>query len=164
MEEQNHEQALPPKTNSDEVKEAQAIIELKAERDALKKENESLKDAKAQYYDKLLNDNDPPAEDNDPTKQFRSSEEIRKEMAETSSQNTNLRNAELSVELDEAVRRETGASSYLPHGHDEKGVPYSPTQDEIVRADRAHDMLVECIKEANGDPAEFNLALKRRKL
>lgn len=150
---QINEEALSPQTPN--VEEAQALTELSAKIKKLESENQDLKEAKSKYYDSLLNGGSVEVVE----PQVRSSEEIRKEMAKTGSDNTNLRNAELSVELDLAVRRETGESSYLPKGHD-----ISPTVQERDVADRTLETLQSCIDEANGDPNEFNLALKRRKL
>lgn len=148
--------------------EADALNQLKKENDKLKSENDSLREAKAKYYDKVLNGGKVEANE----VKHRTSEEIRKEWNRTASTNNNLKNALLSVELDDAVIRETGESSYLPKAVDEKGSPITSTYDERDRAERTSQTLKECLDEAGanldtysgGDPVAFNVAMAKRKL
>lgn len=156
------------KGENPELAEAEALKKLKEENERLTKENADMKEAKSKYWDSVLNGGKKGEE----KPKYRNSEEIRKEMIENSSKNTNLRNWQLSIELDEAVRRETGASSYLPKGVDENGDPFVPTVQEEENADRVNETIKECLQEAGtdmdtftgGDPQLFNMALKKRKL
>ena len=156
------------KKGNPELSEAEALKKLKEDNDKLAKENADLKEAKKTYYDTILNG----GKKGDEKPKFRSSNEIREEMIKNSTKNTNLRNWQLSIELDEAVIRETGLSSYLPKGVDENGTPLIPTVQEEENAVRVNETIKECLKEAGtdmntftgGDPEAFNAALKKRKL
>ena len=164
------------KGKNPELSEAEALKKLKEENDKLKSRNSQLEAAKKEYYDALLNDGELKEKDSKP--KYRSSSEIREEWKKTASNNTNLRNAQLSVEYDEAITREAPKSeravgmSYLPKGVDEKGNVIIPTPDEKDRAKRTHDFLKACIMQSStedkpvdeetltgGDPKLFNMAL-----
>ena len=179
LEEQTKEDAN--KGKNPELSEAEALKKLKEENDKLKSRNSQLEAAKKEYYDALLNDGELKEKDSKP--KYRSSSEIRKEWKETASNNSNLRNAQLSVEYDEAITRETPKAerevgmSYLPKGVDEKGNKIVPTLEEKDRAKRTHDVLKACILESGtddnpvdaesltgGDPELFNMALARKGL
>lgn len=169
------------KGEDSELSSAEAAMKLKRELDEVKAENESLRAAKKEYYDKLLNEGE--VKDNEPKPKYRTSSEIREEWKKNASNNTNLRNAQLSVEYDEAVTREAPKNerqvgmSYLPKGVDEKGNRIIPSLDEKDRAERTHNVLKACILESatednpvdeqtltGGDPEVFNMALKRKGL
>ena len=166
-EEKTNEKSQEEVENS-ELTEVEALKKLKEENEKLKAQNKSLEEAKSKAYDKILNGG--KIVDNEP--KTRSSKEIRDEMQKTCTKNSNLRNWQLSYELDEAVRREEGQSSYVPKGVDENGQPFVPTQDELANAEAVHDTIKECLEEAGtdmstltgGDPALFNMALKKRRL
>lgn len=143
------EQELPEQDSA--VEEARKFSELKAENDKLKAQNADLQAAKEKYYDAILNHQEPP-EDNGP--KVRSREEIRKELFD-GKQRSNLEYAKLTVELDDACRREQGQSCFAPMNHEE-----GPTADELQKADKCRKILDESIKKADGDPEVFNSTWK----
>lgn len=156
------------KGENPELAEAEALKKLKEENERLTKENADMKEAKKEYWDTVLNGGKKGEE----KPKYRKSEEIREEMRKDCTKNTNLRNWQLSIELDEAVKRETGSSSYLPKGVDENGTPFVPTVQEEENAERINEVMKECLQEAGtdmetftgGDAELFNMALKKRKL
>ena len=174
-----HEKAK--KGEDSELSSAEAAMKLKKELDEVKAENDSLRAAKKEYYDKLLNEG--KIKEDEPKPKHRTSSEIREDWKKNASNNTNLRNAQLSVEYDEAITREAPKNerqvgmSYLPKGVDEKGNRIIPSLEEKDRAKRTHDVLKACILESStednpvdeltltgGDPEVFNMALKRKGL
>lgn len=172
---EEEKKGLDPKQTNEKGKEgnpysaeADALNQLKKENDDLKSENDSLKEAKAKYYDQVLNGGKVKTNE----VKHRTSNEIRAAWSKSASTNNNLQNALLSVELDDAIIRETGDSSYLPKAVDEKGAPITPTYDEKDRAERTAKVLKECLKEAGadletysgGDPVAFNVAMAKRRL
>lgn len=157
-EETKKEEVVNPQPKSNpEADTAEIIKSLKAKVDSLTKENENLEDAKKRYYDAVLNGG---LDQKIPEKKHRPVEEIRKDLIDTFKDDkevTNLDYCKLVLELDEAVRKDTGESVFLPKGH---GVV--PTQDEYATAEKMHDTLKECIDESQGDPTLFNAQLKNR--
>lgn len=133
-----------------EAAQAQALIELKSQVDQLSKENANLKEAKARYYDAVLNDGTPT--DATPVS-HRPLADIKRDMRKEDL--TNLEYCTLAIELDDAVREDTGDSAFLPKGRD-----VTVTADEMNTADKMNAILKECIAEADGDPVRFNMALK----
>lgn len=146
-----------PKPTNPEVETAEIIKSLKSQVETLTKKNEELGEAKAKYYDAVLNgglDQQVP----EPT--HRSVEEIRKDLINSFADDkevTNLDYCTLVLELDNEVRRTTGESVFLPKGHN-----VTPTQDEYATADRFHDMLAEAIEASGGSPVSFNAELEKR--
>lgn len=161
------------KKKNPHLNEAEIVAKLKEENEKLKKDNESLNEAKKAYYDKVLNGGEAKKSD----VKFRTSDEIKKEIIEVASKSSNLRNVQLRIEFDEAIKRETGESSFLPHGKEPdqrtgKYIDIVPTADERDLAERTSSVLKECLEEAGtdmktftgGDPVKFNAALMARKL
>ncbi len=139
--------------SSTEADEAKKVLEMKKEMDSLKAENASLRKAKADYYDAVLNENVPEEE---PKK--RTVKEIRDELVKRSEEGcTNLEYATLAVELDNACKAEkNGQSCFLPKGRD-----VTPTADEYAVASKMNAVLSECIEESEGDPDLFNMQLEK---
>lgn len=131
-------------------KEAQVLIELKKQNDALLAQNAELQAAKTKYYDAVLNGQSEPT-----GVQSRTPKEIREEIAKKSADNTNLENAKLYLELNEAVKARGGQSIFLPVG---KNVQI--TYDEAEGARKLEEALKLCVEAANGDPDRFNSELK----
>lgn len=144
------------KTNP-EIDTAQLIKQLKAQLDETKLQNAELKEAKAKYYDIVLNGGSASPEPAKP--KHRPISEIRKDLINSFSDNkevTNLDYCKLVYELDEATREETGESCFLPKGHN-----VTPTVDEYATADKMHDLLKEAIDASDGNPISFNAELKK---
>lgn len=168
MEELPNEEGKKKEELNPALAEVEALKKLKEENEALKAQNKSLEEAKAKAYDSILNGGKKQEE----KPKYRTSTEIREEMQKTCTKNTNLRNWQLSIELDDAVRREKGQSSYVPEGVDENGQPLVPTQEEIINGDSINTEIKKCLEQAGtdmetftgGDPALFNMALKGIKL
>lgn len=139
--------------------EAQAFMEMSNRVKSLEAENKSLQKAKRDYYDAILN-GQTLSEASGPKK--RSVDEIRKDLMTNIDKGcTNLKYAELSLELDDAVIEETGESCFLPKGHDQHGNPIRPTMDEYATAQRFHEVLQDCVETADGDPEVFNVEFAR---
>lgn len=154
MPEQEEEKQKEQQPNSEEVA-AAAIEKLKAENEKLMSENKDLKQAKVAYYDKIINGADPSSKE----KNLRSAKEIRDDLwGKGKKDRTNLDNAILYNELDDACIREEGKSAYLPPVN-EKG---SYTQDDIDLAKKTHKAFEELIEEANGNPDVFDSEFMRR--
>lgn len=149
MDENKSEKALTPE-QSPAVQEAQALMELKRQNDALKAENAELQAAKKEYYEAVLNGNPAPVEE-----EKRDPKVIREEIAKKSGDLTNLECAKLYVELDDAVQARGGQSIFLPVG---KGV--TPTADEERTAQKMKEVLVDCIQKADGNSDRFNSEFK----
>lgn len=149
MDENKSEKALTQE-QSPAVQEAQALTELKRQFDALKAENADLLAAKKEYYEQVLNGNQAPVEE-----EKRDPKVIREEIAKKSGDLSNLDNAKLYVELDDAVQARGGQSIFLPSG---RGV--TPTADEENTARKFKQVLVECIEKSEGNPDRFNSELK----
>lgn len=151
-ENQNNEQALDPQQNH-AVEEAQALTEMKRRNSELEAENAQLQEAKKQYYDAVLNGQNAEPE----VVKLRTRQEIVKDMREAIKNGvTNVKYAELAVELNEACIRETGESCFLP-----KGRNVSPTADEVALAEKFPAFLQECLEAADGDPDVFNNEVER---
>jgi len=134
---------------------AAAMEKLKAENEKLRVENDSLQKAKTAYYDKVINGAEPPKEE----KKLRSAKEIREDLwGKGKRDRTNLENAVLYNELDNACIRETGKSAYLPPIN-EKG---SYSQEDIELAKATHKAFDELIEEADGNPDVFDSEFIRR--
>lgn len=145
--------ALTQEAKPDLLQEAQALNEMSNRVHTLESENAELKAAKKKYYDTIINGQVP-----EDTPKEKTAREIREEMAKIKEKDalTNLEYVTKSLELDNAVRRETGASSYLP-----KGNGITPTTDERDIAERFHDFMTEAVKEADGDNEVFNNIIER---
>lgn len=144
-----------PQSANPEVATAELVQRLQARLNKVEAENKSLSEAKAKYYDAVLNGgiSQKPAE-----VQHRSMEEIRKDLINTFADDkecTNLDYCKLVVELDDESRRTTGESVFLPKGHN-----VTPTVDEYNTADKMNAVLKECIEKADGNPIAFNAELK----
>lgn len=146
--------AITPEAKPDLLQEAQALNEMSNKVTKLEAENKELLAAKKKYYDTIINGQVPNSE----APKERTAKEIREEMAKIKEKDalTNLEYVTKSLELDEAVRRETGASSYLP-----KGNGITPTTDERDVADRFAKFMTEAVAEANGDNEVFNNIIER---
>lgn len=146
------EQGLTSST-PDLVEEASALTEMSNKVRNLEAQNAELMAAKKKYYDAILNGN--TVEDNGP--QYRTRDEIRKDLFQGDKELSNLEYAKLVVELDDACIREEQESCFLP-----KGRNVTVTADERDVATRFHNCLVDCIEEADGDNEIFNQAMNRR--
>jgi len=146
------ESVLTPETK--QTQEAQTLTELAKKVHDLQSENADLREAKKKYYDTLLNGT--PVSDDTPVEEYRSAKEVREELVKTQANNTNLKNAELYVELNEAVIREGGQSVFLPRGKD-----VTPSYEEIELSERFPRILKECIEKAEGSPSIFNTEFQR---
>lgn len=150
-----NEPATPSPSVPDPVGEAQALSEMRGKVDSLEAENKALLEAKRKYYDAVLNKADP---DSAESLKHRPISEIRDELIRRSTDEiSNLDYAKLVLEMDSALLDDGKDSCFLPHG---KGV--NPTADEYATAEKFHRVLQECVDEADGDPVNFNMALKKR--
>lgn len=150
-EEKKIENAEPSKAS----KEAELIAKLTAENERLAKENESLEDAKDRYYDVLLNHNEPKEEE--APKVVKSESMLRKEFSDLMATNPdNMTYVSKVVEMDDWYREHKGESIFLP-----KGPTVKVTADERATADRVHDAFVQCLENADGDPEQFDLEMKK---
>lgn len=89
------------------------------------------------------------------TVEKRSAEEVRKELF-GGAQHSNLRYAELSLELRDAVIAEGGIDPFVPQGHKIKA-----TREDYECADMYAEALQHCIDFAQGDSAVFTNELQR---
>lgn len=141
-----------------EVEQARTLAELKNKLTALETENKNLQEAKTQYYDRVLNGAtpDPVAE-----QKHRSIKEIRDDMIKGYENDiSNLDYCRLAVELDDAVREDASAHGKIDSAFLPKGKDVQVTVDEYATADKMSKVLKECIKEADGSPDKFNMALE----
>lgn len=151
--------ATPTKVVSDPAEEAQALIELKKKLDEVTAQNEAYKKAQAEVYDKILNGG--TADSAEP--KHRPIKEIRADLIKgAGSEISNLDYAKLAIELDDALIADGDDSCFLPKGRMPNGEAISPTVDEVATAQKFHSVIEECIQEADGDPARFNMELKMR--
>lgn len=135
---------------------AQIILDLKKQVEDLTSANKDLKKAQADFYDKILNGGSDPAQ---PATTHRPIEDIRKDLINSFSDDkepTNLAYCKLILELDDAVREDTGESVFLPKGHD-----VTPKVDEYATADKFHDLLKYAIEASEGNPISFNAELEK---
>lgn len=134
-----------------EVDQARALKEQQDRIEALEAQNKELTEAKRQYYDKVLNGQNPN-EDVKP----KTVEECRKELKEAKDRGcSNREYAEKALALDDACRRETGESCFLPKGRD-----VTVTAAEYQTAENVHKVFEECLEQADGDDTAFNIALE----
>lgn len=115
-------------------------------------------------YNKLLDENKrllktvidgQPGETETPTPKHRPIQEIRDELF--NKENNNLRFAELSLELRDAVIEEGGEDPFLPIGE-----KIQPTQEDREKASKVATVFKECIQYADGDSQLFTQELQRR--
>lgn len=134
--------------------EAKVVSEMKSRLDALQAENASLKKAKSEYYDKVLNDQklvEKPIE----IKEIKDEKKLAQEFSDiVSAKSSNLETAKKIVEIDEWYRENKGESVFLPHGRE-----VQVTENERATADRVHDALKTCIEASEGNPTLFNAKL-----
>lgn len=136
--------------------EVNTIIDLKKQIEELTNKNKELEETKKKVYDRILNGGEGQEV---PEKKHRPISEIRKDLIATFSddkETTNLAYCKLALELDNAVREDTGESVFLP-----KGKNITPTVDEIATADRFHDLLTDAIEASGDDPISFNAELEK---
>lgn len=153
MEEEKQENEKQP--TLDASAEAKAVNELKARLDSLSAENESLKKAKSDYYDKILNDQPAPKEVE--IKEIKTDEQLAREFSDlVKTKPSNLEMAKKVIEIDDHYREKTGESVFLPYGRD-----VQVTENERATADRVHDALEYCIEASNGNAELFNAELSR---
>lgn len=158
MDEEKNDPNLSNPT-TDPAAEAQIVLDLKKTVDSLKAENAAYKKAQAEVYDKILNGG--TADPAEPT--HRPIADIKKDLAKMSDgEATNLEYCKLAIELDDALIADGKDSCFLPKGRDQNGEAITPTADEEATASKFHRIIEECIQEANGDPARFNMALNYR--
>lgn len=150
--EQKNEQGQTAEV-SDETTAAAALLKQREKIAALEKQNKELLQAKATFYDAVLNGNQPQpsngAED-------RTVEQCRKDLI-AAREKTNLEYCEAMIALDDACIREQGISCFLPQGKD-----VTPTADEMNTREKFRSVIEECIEIADGDPGVFNNELMRR--
>ena len=149
-----NESAQEQQKATDALAEAQALTEMSNKVKTLEAQNAELLAAKRKYYDTIINGNQV----DEHTAQPKTAKEIGEELAKIKEKDslTNLEYVTKSLELDEAVVRETGHSSFLPMG---KGI--SPTADEESIAERYTKFMKQAVNEADGDPAVFNSIIER---
>lgn len=151
--------ATQTKAVSDPTEEAQALIELKKKLDEATAQNEAYKKAQAEVYDRILNGG--TADSTEPM--HRPIKEIRADLIKgAGNEISNLDYAKLAIELDDALIADGEDSCFLPKGRMPNGEAISPTVDEVATAQKFHSVIEDCIREADGDPARFNMELKMR--
>lgn len=136
---------------------AKIILDLKKQVEDLTKANKDLNKAQNDFYEKILNGGE--GQEPRPTK-HRPIADIKKDLINTFSddkETSNLSYCKLVLELDDAVREDTGESVFVP-----KGPKATPTVDEYATADRFHDCLKEAFDACNDDPISFNAELEKR--
>lgn len=115
-------------------------------------------------YTKLLDENKrllktvidgQPGETETPSPKHRPIQEIRDELF--NKDNNNLRYAELSLELRDAVMEDGGEDPFVPFGEKIK-----PTQEDREKAEQVATVFKECIEYAEGDSQLFTQELQRR--
>lgn len=140
-----------------EIDEAQALSELKAQISELKAQNANLQEAKAKYYDTVLN-GQTPTQSVEP--EHRAVKDIRDDLIKGMEKGiTNLDYCTLALELDDAVREDAAKRNHRDSVFLPKGRQVQITVDEYATADKMHDVLKECIDNAKGDPDRFNAEL-----
>lgn len=115
-------------------------------------------------YNKILDENKKllktvidgqPGDFEQPTPKHRPIQEIRDELF--NKENNNLRFAELSLELRDAVIEEGGEDPFIPIGE-----KIQPTQEDREKASKVATVFKECIEYADGDSQLFTQELQRR--
>lgn len=116
-------------------------------------------------YNKLLDENkrllktvidgQPGDIETPTTAKHRPIQEIRDELF--NKENNNLRYAELSLELRDAVLEDGGEDIFVPSGEKIK-----PTQEDRDKAEKTAKIFRECIEYADGDSQLFTQELQRR--
>lgn len=145
----------PTPTNK-ALNEVNTIIDLKKQIEELTNKNKELEETKREVYDKILNGGEGQEVK---VEKHRPIAEIKKDLIESFSddkETTNLHYCKLALELDDAVREDTGESVFLP-----KGKNITPTVDEYATADKMHDLLKEAIEASGDDPISFNAELEK---
>lgn len=149
------ETKTPVATPNPEDVAAQAIEKLKEENKRLLAENDNLNAAKTKYYDKVLNGQESGKKE----ETHRSAQEIREDLwGKGKKQRTNLENAKLYTELDDACMRENGYSVFLPPIN--RGDSWNV--DEERKAVETRKAFDEMIKVANGSSSVFDQEFARR--
>ena len=104
---------------------------------------------------KTVIDGQPGDIETPPTAKHRPIQEIRDELF--NKENNNLRYAELSLELRDAILEDGGEDPFVPYGE-----KIQPTQDDREKAEKTAKIFKECIEYAQGDSQLFTQELQRR--
>lgn len=138
------------------------VIEMKAQLDALKKENTQLKSDKSTLLNNFINNQPDTTEEKPPVvieqpKEKKTEEKLAKEFNDLVKSNpTNLEMAKKMIEMDDWYIENNGESIFLP-----KGREVVVTENERATAERVHSALETCIEQANDDPRIFNATLAK---
>lgn len=147
---QNSESTTLESSNA-ELDEVRVLNELKKANDNLLKENSDLKEAKREYYDKLLNNNSEPVEVNEVVDTKALTEKIMTEEL------TNLDYIKSVLKLRNALIEEGKPDPFLA-----SGVKAKITEDDRAIADRVAEGLQELVDESNDDPEVFTALYQAR--
>lgn len=137
----------PPKPNP-YIESMEKFKEMLKKNKELEEENKQLKEFQKETYDKILNENEIEKEGEGD--KFRTYEEISKELVTDIDSKTNLKVAELTVELVDAAEREGRKNPLLP-----KSEKDTPTYEERERAKATYDLFKYGIEESKGDSDTF---------
>ena len=137
----------PPKPNP-YIESMEKFKEMLKKNKELEEENKQLKDFQKETYDKILNENEIEKEGEG--ENFRTYEEISKDLVTDIDSKTNLKVAELTVELVDAAEREGKQNPLLPKSELE-----SPSFEERERAKATYELFKYGIEEAKGDSETF---------
>lgn len=131
----------------------EAIKEMKAN-SVSKEAYNKLKEENKQLLDSLINGKQVNITQ---PKEKVNVQELRNKLADVDNPLSNLEYCKAALELRNAVIEEGGKDPFLPWGHN-----ISPTDEDVIKANRVADVLEQCIDYADGDSELFTNELQRR--
>lgn len=131
----------------------EAIREMK-QNSVSKEAYNKLKEENKQLLDSLINGKQVTIEQ---TKQPVDVSLLRKKLSDIDNPMSNLEYAKTAVELRDALIDQGEMDPFLPIGHQ-----ITPTDEDIIKADKVATVLKECIDYADGDSELFTNELQRR--